>query len=118
MDIILGKENRKFVIPYLYDVIVYSKNIADHKDHLRIVMGKLKAAGISLNEAKFKFFKNEVKILGNIISQGSIKVDPERTERISAYLEPQNIKELRSFLGVANYCREFVQGFADLTALI
>ncbi|KAF9762121.1 Retrovirus-related Pol polyprotein from transposon 17.6 [Nosema granulosis] len=81
MNIILSKENRKFVIPYLDDVIVYSKNIEDRKDHLGIVMGKLKAACISLNEGKCNFFKNEVKILGNIISQDSIKIYPEMTER-------------------------------------
>ncbi|KAF9761154.1 Retrovirus-related Pol polyprotein from transposon opus [Nosema granulosis] len=115
MDTILRKENRKFVIPYLDDVIVYSKTKEDHSKHLRVVMGKLRAAGISLNGGKCKMFREEIKILGNIISQGKIKVDPERTQRIRNYSPPTTIKELRSFLGVANYCRGFVPGFAELT---
>lgn len=67
MDEIFRKENRMFVIPYLDDIIVYSKSRREHEKHLRIVLGKLKAAGLSLNEKKSKFFREQVKILGNIM---------------------------------------------------
>ncbi|KAF9756187.1 Retrovirus-related Pol polyprotein from transposon, partial [Nosema granulosis] len=115
MDTVFRDENRKFVIPYQDDVIVYSKNHEDHEKHLRIALGKLRAAGICLNLKKCKFFRDEVKILGNIITGGEIKIDPEKTEQIRAYPTPTDIAELRSFLGMVNYCREFITGFADLT---
>ncbi|KAF9742133.1 Retrovirus-related Pol polyprotein from transposon opus, partial [Nosema granulosis] len=70
---------------------------------------------ICLNAKKCKFFRTEIKILGNIISRGVIKVDPEKTEQIRSYPLPTNVRELRSFLGLVNYCREFVKGFATLT---
>ncbi|KAF9762245.1 Retrovirus-related Pol polyprotein from transposon opus [Nosema granulosis] len=94
MDVIFRNENRKFVDPYLDDIIVYSKDEEEHKKHLRIVLGRLKAAGVSLNEKKYKFFRGAIKILGNIISEGKIAVDPERIDKINTYTRPTNIKDL------------------------
>jgi hypothetical protein len=116
MDGIFRKENRKFVIPYLDDIIVYSKTLEDHEKHLRIVLGKLKAVGISLNEAKCKFFRTKLKILGNVISEGTIEADPERIEKLLCYPMPTNLKELRSFLGTVNYERDFIENLFGLTA--
>lgn len=93
MDAIFTKENRKFVIPYLDDIIIYSKNHQEHRKHLEIVLGKLKAAGIVLNRKKCNFFKDEIKILGNIVSKDSIKPDPEKVIAISNYTEPTNISQ-------------------------
>ncbi|KAF9752805.1 Retrovirus-related Pol polyprotein from transposon, partial [Nosema granulosis] len=61
MDSIFRAENRRFVIPYLDDIIVYSQRLEDHENHLRIVLGKLKGAGVSLNKKKCKFLKSEIK---------------------------------------------------------
>ncbi|KAF9760650.1 Retrovirus-related Pol polyprotein from transposon 17.6 [Nosema granulosis] len=79
-------------------------------------MGKVKAVGLSLNKKKCRFFKKEVKILGNIVTEEKIKTDPDKVKTIQEYPEPTTIKELRSFLGVVNYCREFVPKFAMITA--
>lgn len=113
MDLIFGGENRKFVIPYLDDIIIFSEDEASHKKHLDIVMGKIRAVGLALNKNKCKFFKSEVKILGNIVGGGCIRVDNERVEFIKNYPEPTTIKQLRSFLGVVNFCREFIKNFAS-----
>ncbi|MGL5708406.1 MAG: reverse transcriptase family protein, partial [Aeromonas sp.] len=114
MDKMFKNENGIFVIPYLDDIIVYSKSIEDHKKHLSLVFKKIKMAGLSLNRAKCKLFKTEISILGNRVSEGLIIADPEKLEAINKYLEPKTIKELRSFLGLANFCREFVKEFALL----
>ncbi|KAF9761335.1 Retrovirus-related Pol polyprotein from transposon opus [Nosema granulosis] len=55
MDAIFRTENRKFVIPYLDDIIVYSQRIEDHEKHLKVVLGKLKGAGVSLNKKNASF---------------------------------------------------------------
>lgn len=99
MDQIFRSESRKFVIPYLDDIIVFSRSLKEHREHLEIVLGKIRSAGLSLNEGKCKFFKTEIKILGCIIGQGKIKIDENRLENIKLYPEPSNIKELRSFWG-------------------
>lgn len=82
MDRLFERENHKFVISYLDDIIVYSKTSEEHYQHLLIVFGKIRASGLSLNENKCKFFKNEVKILRNIIGNNQIKIDGARAEAI------------------------------------
>ncbi|WUR04295.1 endonuclease [Vairimorpha necatrix] len=116
MDKIFVKENRKFVIPYLDDIIIYSKNHQEHHEHLEIVLGKLKAAGIALNRKKCHFFKEEIKILGNIVTNKTTKPDPEKVKAINEYKEPTNIAQLRSFLGLINYCREFIRNLSAIAA--
>jgi hypothetical protein len=113
MDLILKEESWKFVIPYLDDIIIFSKNKTEHQKHLEIILGKLKAADIALNESKCKFFKEEVKLLGSIVSKGKIKPDPTKISAILEYTRPETIKQLRSFLGMANYIREFIPKFAE-----
>jgi RNase H-like domain found in reverse transcriptase/Reverse transcriptase (RNA-dependent DNA polymerase) len=113
MDIVLKEGLGKFVIPYLDDIIIYSATKEDHIRHLRQVLEKLKASGLILNKNKCKFMKKEVKLLGSIISEGLVKPGPEKINSIKNYPLPRTVKELRSFLGIANYCREFVKNFAS-----
>lgn len=86
MNNILKKERFKFVIPYLDDIIIFSKDETGHQTHLDIVLGKLKAAGLSLNKKKCHLFKEEIKILGYIITKGKVSNDPERVEAKSLFL--------------------------------
>lgn len=116
MDQILKPDIGKFVIPYLDDIIIYSKNIEEHTKHLNIVLGKIKAAGLTLNINKCNLFKKEIKILGHIISGQCVKPDPQKILAIKNYRRPENIKELRSFLGLCNYIRPFVINYAHITA--
>ncbi|KAF9760643.1 Retrovirus-related Pol polyprotein from transposon 17.6 [Nosema granulosis] len=64
---------------------------------------------------KCKFMRTEVKILGNIITESKVKPDPEKIECIRNYPLLRNIKELRSFLGQTNYCRDFIKKFSKIT---
>ncbi|MGL5708693.1 MAG: reverse transcriptase domain-containing protein [Aeromonas sp.] len=116
MDKIFQKEKDNFVIPYLDDIIIYSKSIKEHLKHLEIVFGKIKAAGLSLNKSKCQFIKKEVMILGNIVGSGMVKPDPEKLKAINECVKPKTIKMLRSFLGLASYCREYVPHFARIAA--
>lgn len=103
MNSILKKENWIFCIPYLDDIIVFSPDPQTHKNHLEIVLGKLRSAGITLNKEKSKFFQTEVEFLGNIICDGYIKPDPKKIKAIIECQPPKTLKELRSFLGLANF---------------
>jgi hypothetical protein len=116
MDKILHKETRKFAIPYLDDIIVFSNSLEDHKKHLEIVMGKMKAAGISLNKKKCRLFREEIKILGHVVSERKIKPDPEKLLAIQNYEKPSTIKEIRAFLGLTNFCRNYIPNYATLAA--
>lgn len=103
MDKIFRKHLGIFVLPYLDDVIVFSENEKDHEKHLEIVMSLLKSANIHLNKKKCEFFKRRIQILDYIIENTQIFTDPERSRAISEYERPSNIKELRSFLGMAGF---------------
>ena len=112
MDLIFRDINRVFVIPYLDDIIIYSRTEEEHIEHLEETLKRLKNAGISLNKKKCKFFKKEICMLGNIVTEGIVKPDKAKIEAIRAFNKPETIKELRSFLGLLNYCRGFIPGLA------
>ena len=90
----------------------------EHEEHLKIVFGRLKAAGIALNKKKCKFGKSEILMLGHIIAEGIVKPDPEKVQAINNFNRRNNIKQLRSFLGLANYCRAFIPMFAAIAGLL
>ncbi|KRH93398.1 pol polyprotein [Pseudoloma neurophilia] len=113
MDKIFRKESGKFVIPYLDDIIVFSNNLSEHHKHLESVFWKIKSSGISLNPKKCKLFRTEIKILGYIITKGLVKIDPDKSQDIINHKQPENISELRSFLGMCNCARDFVPNFAQ-----
>lgn len=115
MDEILKEYNWKFVIPYLDDIIIYSKNIHEHVIHVEKVMKKLQEAGIALNISKCKFFQNEIEILGNIVKNKSIMPDPNKTNAINNFKLPTDVRGLRSFLGLVNYCRDFIPNLAHMS---
>ncbi|KAI4293446.1 hypothetical protein PAPHI01_2720, partial [Pancytospora philotis] len=92
--------------------IVFSDTPTAHALHLETVFSKLKAAGLTLNRAKCKLGMPEIKILGNIVTAGFIKPDPEKQVAITNFKKPEAVHELRSFLGLTNYCREFIPQYA------
>lgn len=116
MDKIFSGQIRKFAIPYLDDIIIFSKSAEEHLDHLEIVLNKLKSAGITLNEKKCKIMQGKVKYLGYIVENGKVSPDPEKIEAIKNFTLPNTIKELRSFLGVCVFCTEFIPNYAKLVA--
>lgn len=118
MDTILKDLAWKFVIPYLDDIIIFSKTVEDHLNHIDLVMKRLKEAGIALNKSKCKFLQEEIEVLGNIVSENTVRPDPGKIEAIKNFQRPKNIRELRSFLGLLNYCRGFIPRLAEESRLL
>ncbi len=112
MDRILKKEKGKYVIIYIDDILIYSKTMLEHKDHVKVVMGKLKDAGLELNEKKCVFCAEKIKFLGHIISGGTIMPDPERVKAIRELKMPSTKRQIQSYLGLINYCRKFIKNLA------
>jgi hypothetical protein len=95
----------KFVVVFIYDILIYSKNDSDHEEHLRMVLQKLRDNQLYAKYSKCEFWIDEVPFFGHIISNGGISVDPAKVREIVAWKIPSSVTEIRSFLGLVGYHR-------------
>ncbi|KAJ4722993.1 Retrotransposon protein, putative, Ty3-gypsy subclass [Melia azedarach] len=102
----------KFVVVYLDDIVVYSKSFRDHLEHLRHVFTKLREHKLYVKKEKCEFCRREVLFLGHWVSSGKIRMDERKVKAILDWTEPKKVPELRSFLGLANYYRKFIEGYS------
>ncbi|GFW01224.1 retrovirus-related Pol polyprotein from transposon 17.6 [Trichonephila clavipes] len=99
---------------YLDDVIIGGRTFEEHLQNIRKVLSKLSDANLKLNPSKCKFFQKEVNYLGHIISAEGVRTDPEKVSAVKNWKRPENLRELRSFLGLCTYYRKFVKGFSNI----
>ena len=96
------------------DVVIYSNTLEEHGRDVRAFMTRCQEKGISLNRKKLQLAKQEVKFSGFIISHDGYRPDPQLTEAISSFPTPQNITELRSFVGLVNQVAPFIEDVSEL----
>ena len=101
---------------YLDDILIFSRGtLEDQWSKMHEILNRLFKAGLKLDPNKCEFASKETKYLGFIIKVGEgIKVDPEKVEAIASWDIPKDIKGVRSFLGFANFYRNFIINFATL----
>nr|CAB3502823.1 unnamed protein product [Digitaria exilis] len=104
----------KFVVVFIDDILVFSKNEEEHKEHLRLVMQRLREHQLYAKLSKCEFWLKEVSFLGHVLSNGGVAVDPKKVRDVLNWIPPQNVSEIRSFLGMAGYYRRFIEGFSKI----
>jgi hypothetical protein len=114
MNKVFMEELDKFVVVFIDDILIYSKNREDHKRHLRIVLGKLRAHQLYAKLSKCEFWLEKIAFLGHILTAEGIEVDPSKVEAVSKWRQPTNVNEVLSFLGMARYYRRFIKGFSSI----
>jgi hypothetical protein len=114
MNKVFMEELDKFVIVFIDDILIYSKSVKEHEQHLRVVLEKLRAHKLYAKFSKCEFWLEEVAFLGHILTAEGVAVDPEKVEAISDWQQPTNVSEIRSFLGLARYYRRFIEGFSKI----
>ena len=106
----------QFVVVFIDDILVYSKDRESHDTHLRVVLEILRKEQLYAKLSKCEFWLTEVSFLGHIVSKEGIQVDPKKIEVVVEWKPPRNVTEVRSFLGLAGYYRRFVKGFSMIAA--
>ena len=107
-----------FVQVFLDDILIYSRNEHEHREHLRLVLQCLRENQLYGKLSKCSFFQKEIQYLGHTISGEGIFVDVEKVEAILSWPAPRNSKEVCSFMGLAGYYRRFVEGFSKVASPI
>lgn len=105
---------RKCALVFFDDILVYSASYDEHLTHLRQVFELLAADQWKLKLSKCRFAQQSISYLGHVISSQGVATDPSKIESVLHWPLPQDVKQLRSFLGLAGYYRKFVKNYAVL----
>ena len=73
-------------------------------------------ANVKLNPKKCSFVKQRIEYLGHVVTPEGIFPDPSKVKVVENFPTPASLKELKSFLGLANYYRRFIKGFAEIAS--
>ena len=106
----------QFVVVFIEDILVYSKDAQEHEKHLRIVLETLREQRLYAKLSKCDFWLKEVSFLGHIVSVEGIRVDPTKIKAVVNWKQPRSVTEVRSFLGLAGYYRRFVKEFSVIAS--
>ncbi|GJR85733.1 putative reverse transcriptase domain-containing protein [Tanacetum coccineum] len=104
----------KFVIVFIDDILIYSKDEKEHKEHLKAILELLKKEQLYAKFSKCEFWIPKVQFLGHVIDSRGIHVDPAKIESIKDWASPKTPMEIRQFLGLAGYYRRFIEGFSKI----
>ena len=106
----------QFVVVFIDDILVYSRDEQEHEQHLKIVLQTLRKKKLYAKLRKCDFWLKEVSFLAYIMSTEGIRVDPTKISAVVNWKPPQSVTEVRSFLGLVGYYRRFVKGFSVIAS--
>ena len=104
----------KFVVVFINDILIYLENEADHAEHLRIVLSRLREHKLYAKFSKCEFWLSEVPFLGHILSKDGISVDPSKVQEVIDWKAPTSVHEVWSFLGLAGYYHHFIPNLSKI----
>ena len=116
MECVLRGLTWQIALIYLDDVLVYSRTFEEHLKHLRLVFDRFREAGLKLKPTKCNFGQSRVNYLGHVITPDGLQPDPSKIKAVQEYPVPRTVKDIRAFMGLANYYRKFVKNFAKMAS--
>ena len=108
MNSIFGRYVRKFIIIFLDDILVFSFDLQEHEQHLRLTLELLREHQLFAKASKCSFAQESIEYLGHVISQSGVATDTSKTSAMQVWPAPSTPTELRGFLGLTGYYRKFV----------
>src|SRR5438045_3241363 len=112
MHEVLGNLIYTKALVYLDNIIIHSETFKQHLEDIQEVFDRLRDARLMSKESKCEFCAAEIKFLGHIIGRDGRKVDPDKVKKVKNYSRPENISQLRGFLGLVSYYRKFIKDFS------
>ncbi|GBG92109.1 hypothetical protein CBR_g54409 [Chara braunii] len=106
----------KFMVVYLDDILVFIKTAREHAEHLALVLQSLRNSQYKINREKSSFGVPSVIYLGNVISRDGLAPEAAKIAAIQEWPQPQTVRDVRSFMGLASYYRKFVRNFSAVAA--
>ena len=116
MDRVLDSLVGKSCLVYIDDVITYGRTFDHALNNLQGVFERLRDAGLTLKPSKCSLFQREVAFLGHYVSAEGVRCDPAKIDKVRSWTAPKNVKDVKSFLGLASYYRRFIKGFATIAS--
>ena len=96
------------------DGLVFCRTPEEHVGHVRSVLERLHAERLYAKPRKCHWGKSRLRFLGHIVSAEGLRVDPAKIAVVRDWATPRDVSQLRSFLGLGNYFRTWVQGWSAL----
>ena len=112
-SVLIGIQGLRCLV-YLDDIVIYGSSLEDHNKRLTEVLQRLREANLKLQPDKCEFLRKEVNYLGHVISEDGISPDPAKLQAIRDFPEPQKVKDVQSFIGLAGYYRKFIKEFSKI----
>lgn len=108
MNSVLREGLDRFCMVYLDDILVFSRDEQQHREHLHWVFSKLREHSLHVKRAKCTFGADQIEYLGHLVTAEGVKPDPAKTEVVRSWPVPANLREVQSFLGMSNYYSHYI----------
>jgi hypothetical protein len=114
MNSVFMPELDQFIVVSIDDILVYSKSMEEHEEHLRIVLQRLREHHLYVKFSKCESWIKEVPFLGHVVSPEGIAVDLSKVKEVLEWKPPMTVFEVQSFLGLVGYYRRFILNFSKI----
>ncbi|GBG81535.1 hypothetical protein CBR_g32524 [Chara braunii] len=116
MNMIFHSYLDKFIVVYLDDILIFSRTVEEHAEHLKTVLGLLRQHQYKVNLEKCEFGRTKILYLGHEISADGLRPDDAKVASIRDWSRPQTVTEVRSFLGTTGYYCPFVKNYSTIAS--
>ncbi|RWS03567.1 gag-pol fusion protein-like protein [Dinothrombium tinctorium] len=114
MDNVIGKAKMKFAIVYIDDILIYSKTLEEHLNHLDYILSRIEKANLRLAADKCEFLKEKITFLGHEISAKGIQPSKDKVHKVLSFRRPRTPRQVQQFLGLVNFYRKFIPNLSKI----